>query len=130
MSTIKCDRYSEEVDQMCSVKKVFFEISQNSQEKTCARASSLIKLQAQANNFIKKETLAQYFPVNFAKLLRLEWKNFFLGSRLGTQKNRRLKTKVHVLDTTRNIAFCSLLPKFHLQLSFLMFFHQNFTLVA
>ena len=29
----------------CSVKKVFFEISQNSQENTCARASFLIKLQ-------------------------------------------------------------------------------------
>ena len=32
--------------QRCSVKKVFLEISQNSQENTCARASFLIKLQA------------------------------------------------------------------------------------
>ena len=30
----------------CSVKKAFLEISQNSQEKTCARAAFLIKLQA------------------------------------------------------------------------------------
>ena len=30
----------------CSVEKVFLEISQNSQENTCARASFLIKLQA------------------------------------------------------------------------------------
>ena len=30
----------------CSVKKVFLEISQNSQENTCARDSFLIKLQA------------------------------------------------------------------------------------
>ena len=30
----------------CSVKKVFLEISQNSQENTCARATFLIKLQA------------------------------------------------------------------------------------
>ena len=30
----------------CSVKKVFLEISQNSQENTCARVSFLIKLQA------------------------------------------------------------------------------------
>ena len=31
---------------MCSVKKVFLKILQNSQENTCARASFLIKLQA------------------------------------------------------------------------------------
>ena len=34
------------VARMCSVKKVFLKISQNSQEKTCARVSFLIKLQA------------------------------------------------------------------------------------
>ena len=32
-------------DQMCSVKKGLLEISQNSQENTCARVSFLIKLQ-------------------------------------------------------------------------------------
>ena len=37
-------------------KKVFLEISQNSQEITCAR--------------FKKEALAQVFPVNFMKFLR------------------------------------------------------------
>ena len=36
----------EAVVQRCSVKKVFLEISQNSQENTCARVSFLIKLQA------------------------------------------------------------------------------------
>ena len=35
--------YSEAVAQRCSVKKVFLETSQNSQENTCARVSSLIK---------------------------------------------------------------------------------------
>ena len=35
----------EAVAQICSVKKVFLEISQNSQENTCARVSFLIKLQ-------------------------------------------------------------------------------------
>ena len=39
--------------------KVFLEISQNSQENTCARVSFLIKLQAHTCKFIKKETLAQ-----------------------------------------------------------------------
>ena len=37
---------TEAVAQSCPVKKVFLEISQNSQENTFARASFLIKLQA------------------------------------------------------------------------------------
>ena len=37
---------SEAVTQNCSVKKVFLEILQNSQENTCGRVSVLIKLQA------------------------------------------------------------------------------------
>ena len=37
---------SEAVIQRCSVKKVFLEISQNSQENICAGVSFLIKLQA------------------------------------------------------------------------------------
>ena len=37
---------AEAVAQRCSVKKMFLEISQNSQENTCARVSFLIKLQA------------------------------------------------------------------------------------
>ena len=37
---------AEAVAQRCSVKKMFLEISQNSQENTCARPSFLIKLQA------------------------------------------------------------------------------------
>ena len=36
----------EAVAQRCSVKKLFLDILQNSQENTCARASFLIKLQA------------------------------------------------------------------------------------
>ena len=37
---------TEAVARRCSVKKVFLESSQNSQENTCARVSFLIKLQA------------------------------------------------------------------------------------
>ena len=37
---------TEAVIRMCSVKKVFLEISESSQKKTCARLSFLIKLQA------------------------------------------------------------------------------------
>ena len=49
-ATRSCSRIlpSEAVAQRCSVKKVFLEISQNSQENTCARASVLVKLHAYA----------------------------------------------------------------------------------
>ena len=50
MEAVKNSQLSESaigaVAQRCSVKKVFLQISQNSQENTCARVSFLIKLQA------------------------------------------------------------------------------------
>ena len=49
-------------------KKMFLEISENSQENTCARASLFIKLQAEACNFITKETLAQVFSCDFSEI--------------------------------------------------------------
>ena len=52
----------------CSVEKVFLEISQNLQENTCARVYLLIKLQALAWNFIKKETLTQVISCEFCKV--------------------------------------------------------------
>ena len=54
----------------CFVRKVFLEILENSQENTCARVSFLIKLQASACNFIKKETLAQLFCCEFCKIYK------------------------------------------------------------
>ena len=45
---------TEAVARRCSVKKVFLEILQNSQENTC--------------NFTKKETLAQVFPGEFCEI--------------------------------------------------------------
>ena len=60
------DENSEAVAQRCSVKKMFLEISQNSQESTFAGVSFLIKLQA--CNFIKNETLAQVFSCEFCKI--------------------------------------------------------------
>ena len=56
--------------QRCTVKKVLLKISQNSQENTCARVSFLIKLQAEACNFIKKETLAQVFSCEFCEIFK------------------------------------------------------------
>ena len=70
----------------CSVKKIFLENSQNSQENTCARVSFLIKLQA--CHFIRKQTLAQVFSCEFCEFskntfftehlwwLLLDWKSF------------------------------------------------------
>ena len=45
---------------------MFLEISENSQENTCARVSFLIKLQA--CNFVKKEFLAQVFSFEFCEI--------------------------------------------------------------
>ena len=59
--------FSEAVARRCSVKKVFLEISQNSQENNCVRVSFLIKLQS----LLKKRLWHCCFPVNFAKFLRI-----------------------------------------------------------
>ena len=48
---------SEAVVRRCSVKKVYLEILQNSQENTCAREPFLIKLQA----LVQKESLVPVF---------------------------------------------------------------------
>ena len=50
------------------LKKVLLEILQNSQENTCARASFSIKLQTEACNFIKNDTLTQVFSCEFAEI--------------------------------------------------------------
>ena len=57
---------------MCSVKKVFLEVSQISQENTCPRVC------AQACNVIKKETLAQVFSCEHCKIS----KNIFFTEHL------------------------------------------------
>ena len=59
-------------------KKVFLEIPQNSQENACARDSFFIKLQAEACNTVKKETLAQVFSCEFCEIS----KNTFLTEHL------------------------------------------------
>ena len=58
-------------------KKVFLNISQVSEENTCAKASFLIKL-PEVCNFIKKETLAQVFFCQFYKT----FKNTFFTEQL------------------------------------------------
>ena len=61
---------SEAVAWRCFVKKVFLKISPNLQENTSARVSFLIKLQALACNFIKKETLKHVLPCEFREIFK------------------------------------------------------------
>ena len=62
--------FSEAVARRCYVKKVFREISQNSQESTCVRVSVLISRRSEAATLLKKRTWHTCFPVNFGKFLR------------------------------------------------------------
>ena len=55
----------EAVTRRCSVKKVFLDILQNSQENSCARVSFLIKLQVSG-----LQLWHRCFPLNFTKFLR------------------------------------------------------------
>ena len=54
-------RYNQNKSLEMFCKKNFLEILQSLQEHTCARVAFLIKLQALACNFIKRETLSQYY---------------------------------------------------------------------
>ena len=53
----------------CSIKKMFWEISQNSQESTCSRVSFLMKW-LRLVTLLKKRLQSRCFPVNFARSLR------------------------------------------------------------
>ena len=54
---------------MRSIKKVLLDISQNSQENTCARVPFLNKAAGLRMQFIKKRPWYKCFPVNFAEFL-------------------------------------------------------------
>ena len=87
----------------CSVKKVLLEISQNSQENTCARDSFLIKLQAcifikkrlwRPATLLKKALCHRCFPVNFEKFLKtpsftehLQWLLLIALTAVGSWQN-------------------------------------------
>ena len=62
-----CILNTEVVAWRCSVKKVFLEISENSQENTCAGVFSKQSWRPQTSNFIKKETLVQVFSCEFSE---------------------------------------------------------------
>ena len=49
---------------------MFLKITQNSQENSCPRDFFLLKLQAEACNCIKKQTLAQVFSCEFWEIFK------------------------------------------------------------
>ena len=71
-------------------KKVFLEISQNSQENTFARDSFLIKLQPWGCNFIKRESLTKVFSCEFCEISK---NTFFI---------EHLRTTAFVLPRSRH----------------------------
>ena len=99
-----CKALSEPVARRCSVKNVFLEILQNSQENNCARVSFLIRLQASARNFIKKETLAQVFSCEFCEILK---KTFF------TEHLQWLLLLLHINYDARSFGFYPINRKEH-----------------
>ena len=70
-------KMSKAVVQRYFVKKVFLEISQNSQENTCASV-----FRPQAYNFIKKETLAQVLSCEFCEISTYNFFTEHLSGRL------------------------------------------------
>ena len=64
----------------CSIKKVFFKVSQNSQENTCARVSFSSSCSPKPCNNFKKEDLTQVFSCEFWEIS----KNTFLTEHLRT----------------------------------------------
>ena len=61
---------TEVVVQRCSVKKLFLNVSQKSTENTNVGVSSLIKLQDDAWNFIKKATLVKVLSSQFCEIFK------------------------------------------------------------
>ena len=64
---VKLFKIAFEFPSVCKQKQLP-EFSQNSRENICARVSFLIKLQASACNFVKRDTLAQVFFSEFCKI--------------------------------------------------------------
>ena len=79
----------------CSAKKVFLEISLNLQESTCGKAP------CRACNFIKKETLAKVFSLEFYEI----FKNTFFTEHLRTSASGPQNSRSNA-NITKNIIIC------------------------
>ena len=86
---------SEAVVQMCSVKKVFLEISQNSQENICTRVFFLKKLQAGGQSLLYlKKSLPQVFSCEFCGISKntFSLRMFLIDKKIVfTEKRHRVK---------------------------------------
>ena len=76
---------------MCSVKKIFLEILQNSQKSTCASLFFNKFVGLRPATLLKKRLWHRCFPVNFAKFLRttfltehLRWLLLYLDKSIGS----------------------------------------------
>ena len=88
---------------------MFLEISQNSQENTCARVSFLV-------TFIKKETLAQFYSCDFCKIS----KNTFFTKHLRTTASYKNLNLVQYLIFTELTFIAVIFMSF---MSFSVLFH-------
>ena len=77
--------------------KVFLEISQNSQENTCAMAAFLIKLQASGlrPKALLKKTLAQVFSCEFREIS----KNNFFTEHLWATASKIINVTKSIINT-------------------------------
>ena len=90
---------SKAVDQRCSVKKVFLEFSQNSQEKHLCQS-----LFNKVAGLLKRRIEHRCFPVNFAKFLRTP---FFI-EHLWTASSARSKLQIKkIILLLINVTFIS-----------------------
>ena len=79
------------------LEKMFLKISQNSQENICTRVSFLIKLKAEACNFIKKETLAQvWISCEFCEIS----KNTFFTERLWATASQAMLNITFIIEAS------------------------------
>ena len=94
----------------CSVKKVFLEISQNSQENTCARVS-------EACNFIKKETLAQVFSCEFCEISKnpFSYRTLTVAASVGFWLVSFVRETNHIIGKS-NLVYIIAAPMSRLQL--------------
>ena len=88
----------------CSVKKVFLEISQNSQENTCARDSFFNKVPDLRPAFIKKESLPQVFSCEFCEISKNTY--FNRTPPLAVSEEVHIFTSVDVSKTFRMQKTC------------------------
>ena len=105
---------SDAVTQGCSVKKVFLEISQNSQENTCARVQATL---------LKKKLWHRCFPVNFLEFLRTT----FLTEHLRWLRMRVVFNKLPVTNWNRTALTISKLWRLGLYLSLIVLIVLHWT---